>query len=367
MSLPENNSQCVPVLELCQLSKIYQHGSTIAAKEISFKLAPSEVLAILGPSGCGKTTLLRLIAGFERPDQGKIYIQGQQVAGNGVWAPPEKRKIGMVFQDYALFPHLNVLQNISFGLNHLPMHTQLAIAHELLHIVELSGLDKRHPHELSGGQQQRVALARALAPNPSLVLLDEPFCNLDADMRREMRREVHRILKQTQTAGLLVTHDQEEAFDVADRVGVLEKGYLHQLDTPESVYHTPVSRFVADFVGQADFIPGKINGNTIQTPIGLLSGPIYSPKGEAIPENTDIEVMIRPDDINLFIDSNGIGIITHRHFRGSETVYTIEVDNGLIIHSSKSGMPDMVPGNRVSIKTDTTHLIIFPLKARKKE
>ena len=364
MSLPETNLQDTPILELCQISKKYQHGSTIAAKEISFKLAPSEVLAILGPSGCGKTTLLRLIAGFERPDQGKIYIQGEQVAGKGIWVQPEKRKLGMVFQDFALFPHLNVIHNISFGINHLPSHTQHAIAHELLHIVALSGLDKRHPHELSGGQQQRVALARALAPNPSLVLLDEPFCNLDADMRCEMRREVHRILKQTQTAGLLVTHDQEEAFDVADRVGVLEKGYLHQLDTPEAVYHTPVTRFVADFVGQADFIPGELKNNTICTPIGVLSGPIYYPKDETISDNTHVEVMIRPDDINISVDPLGIGTITHRHFRGSETLYTIKLADDIIIHSSKSGMPNMVPGDKVSIKTDTTHLIIFPLKTK---
>lgn len=355
------DEEAKPVLELKNICKHFEKKSILAANNVTLQLAPTEFIAILGPSGCGKTTLLRLIAGFERPDSGEILIQGEPVVGPGVWVPPERRKIGMVFQDYALFPHLNVYQNIIFGLSHKHPHLQRAIANELLHLVELPNIGKRYPHELSGGQQQRVALARALAPTPSLILLDEPFCNLDADMRRDMRREVRRILQQTATAGLLVTHDQEEAFDIADRVGVLETGNLHQLDTPESVYHTPVSRFVADFVGQADFIKGVVDGKALRTPLGLLTGPMRCPKGMQVASESIVEVMIRPDDIILSRDPESNAAIVRRRFLGFETIFAVQLSDGTIVHGSQAGIPTLSVGDHVSIKIDLTHLVIFPL------
>jgi len=232
------------IIELSRVTKNYLQAASPAVHDISFKVEKGEILALLGPSGSGKTTTLRLIAGFEVPDGGKIFLGGREVSGRGNFIPPEERGVGMVFQDYALFTHLNVEGNVLFGLKQLKREERIRKAREVIELVGLTPFIHRYPHELSGGQQQRVALARALAPDPIVMMLDEPFSHLDPDMRAQMRGEVLAILRRTGTTAILVTHDHEEAFAMADRVAVLNGGYLEQCDTPEGVYHTPITPFV---------------------------------------------------------------------------------------------------------------------------
>src|SRR5574341_722286 len=261
------------LLRLQDLTKRFAPDDPPAVDGLSLAVAPGEILALLGPSGCGKTTTLRLIAGFDTPDRGIIEIRGQRMATPGMVVPPEARGVGIVFQDYALFPHLTVSDNVAFGLGRLDRATRARQAAEVLELVGLGGLAGRFPHELSGGQQQRVALARALAPAPALILLDEPFSNLDADLRAVMREEIGKILRLTGTTAVFVTHDQQEAFTLADRVGVLHAGHLEQLDVPYEVYHHPVTRFVAEFVGEADFLRGFVKEEGIVTEIGTVANP----------------------------------------------------------------------------------------------
>ena len=250
-----------------QLSK--QFSATAAAvSDLDLTVRQGEILALLGPSGCGKTTTLRLIAGFETPTTGSIEIGGQMVAGPGGSLPPEKRRVGMVFQNYALFPHLSVADNVSFGLPRGPQR-KIRVA-EMLALVGLTGYESRLPHELSGGQQQRVAIARALAPEPAVLLLDEPFSNLDTGRRLQMREEVREILKRSGTTAIFVTHSQEEALYMGDRVAVMSAGRLIQMDTPEVIYHQPATRFVADFMGETDFLAGRVLPAGIETPLGML-------------------------------------------------------------------------------------------------
>ncbi|MEO0408226.1 MAG: ABC transporter ATP-binding protein, partial [Cyanobacteria bacterium P01_A01_bin.135] len=230
-----------PLLALDAIDHTYTEDQLIL-KSISFGVEQGELLGILGPSGCGKTTLLRLIAGFERPSQGRIQLANRVVCGRRAWIPAEQRQVGMVFQDYALFPHLSVAKNIAFGLRQPAAATRQRVA-EVLNLVDLAGLEDRYPHQLSGGQQQRVALARALAPAPKLILLDEPLSNLDVQVRVQLRYDLRDILKRAHTAGLLVTHDQEEALSICDRIVVMRQGYVEQIDTPEGIYKQPRSRF----------------------------------------------------------------------------------------------------------------------------
>lgn len=311
-----------------------------------------EILSILGPSGCGKTTTLRLIAGFEKPDRGSIAIARKVVANESEWTPPEKRNVGMVFQDYALFPHLTVAQNIAFGLKDSGMDGEKRVR-EVLDMVGLTGLGERYPHELSGGQQQRVALARALAPSPVVILLDEPFSNLDADMRSVVRKEVKRILRNTDSTAIFVTHDQEEAFEIADRVAVLNAGRIEQLDTPERIYHMPTTRFVADFVGQADFIEGTVEENGIETELGFIRCKVpLQPKSR-------VQVMIRPDDISFVESPDGRGRIVDRKFRGSENMYSILLKTGLRIHSTQQSTEIFPIGAGVELKVNLAHIVVF--------
>ncbi|MFQ5781315.1 MAG: ABC transporter ATP-binding protein, partial [Nitrospiria bacterium] len=278
------------IIELVNVTKRFAVAGSPAVTDISFEIEKGEVLALLGPSGSGKTTILRLIAGFEAPDRGRIFLGGRDVSGLDHYVPPEKRGVGMVFQDYALFPHLTVEGNVTFGLGHLSRLDQVKKGRDVLELVGLSSLRDRYPHELSGGQQQRVALARALTPDPIVILLDEPFSNLDPDMRSQMQGEVSMILKRTGSTAILVTHDHEEAFAMANRVALLNEGHLEQHDTPEAVYHTPLTPFVADFVGQADFIPGRVQADSILTEIGIF------PSRSEFPSGMEVMVMIRPDD-----------------------------------------------------------------------
>jgi iron(III) transport system ATP-binding protein len=345
----------VDVLVLDQISKRYRPDQPPAVDRLSAHVAEGEIVALLGPSGCGKTTTLRLIAGLETADAGTITLRGRVVTGPGRVVPPEERGIGIVFQDYALFPHLTVEDNVGFGLPRPARHGRRARTADALALVGLDGLESRYPHELSGGQQQRVALARALAPAPALMLLDEPFSNLDADLRAQMREEVERILRETATTAVFVTHDQEEAFTLADRVGVLRAGHLEQMAPPQQVYHRPATRFVASFVGAADFLPGVVGREGIVTEVGTFANV------DRLPEGQPVEVMIRPDDISFVPEASGAGTITRRYFRGSATVYCVRLPSGLRVHSSQPSASMLPTGTRVALSARVPHVVAFPV------
>ena len=302
---------------------------------LNLKVATGEILAVLGPSGCGKTTMLRLIAGFEQLDGGRITIAGQQVAGPGQQLPPEKRRVGMVFQDYAIFPHLTVQQNIAFGLG----RGQTVRAQEMLDFVGLTGQGDKMPHELSGGQQQRVALARALAPQPAILLLDEPFSNLDAALRLEVRAEVRNLLKKSAMTAIFVTHDQEEALFMGDQVAVMRAGRLEQVGPPEEVYHRPQTRFVAEFVGQTDFLAGRVEGDGVATVLGRLAQRL------AVPAGTQVDIAVRADDIIFQPDDAGSATILARQFIGIAYVYHLRLANGQTLHSWQPHTCKYEPGN----------------------
>ena len=338
----------VDLLLLDRVSKRFSAADPPAVDGLSLRVAEGEILALLGPSGCGKTTTLRLIAGLEDPDAGTITLRGQVVAGPGRAVPPEERGIGIVFQDYALFPHLTVADNVAFG---LPRAARRGRVEPVLDLVGLGGFGPRYPHELSGGQQQRVALARALAPAPALMLLDEPFSNLDADLRAQMRDEVERILRTSGTTAVFVTHDQEEAFTLADRVGVLQAGRIEQLAPPQELYHRPATRFVAAFVGAADFLPGLVTAQGIVTEVGTFANV------DQLPAGGRVDVMIRPDDITFVPQADGTGTITRRYFRGSETVYCIRLPSGDRVHSSQPSASVLPTGMRVRAEAHVLHVV----------
>ncbi len=309
-------------VECLHLTKRF--GPTLALDDASLAVEQGRLTALLGPSGCGKTTLLRLIAGFDQPDDGQILLNGRPVAGTGVAVPPEQRRVGMVFQEYALFQHLNVADNIAFGLqaNRRQKHTRVQ---EMLDLVGLSGYAARMPHELSGGQQQRVALARALAPQPDVLLLDEPFSNLDTALRAQVRSEVRAILRRMGTTCLFVTHDQEEALSLADEVAVMLEGRILQVAPPQTLYHSPVNRAVAAFVGESNFLSGQAQGDVVDSVLGTL------PLQNRLTGPADI--LIRPEALQLSPASNG-GIharVTWREFYGHDQRLGIELDNGLFL------------------------------------
>lgn len=341
------------VVALEHISKVFEDNTQVV-RDLSFEVGEGEIFCLLGPSGCGKTTTLRLVAGFERPDAGRILLQGREVAKNGYCLPPEKRGVGMVFQEYALFPHLTVAQNVAFGLKGFPKAQREAIVATMLNMVGMTELGQRYPHELSGGQQQRVALARALAPCPVVLLLDEPFSNLDADLRAQMRLEVRRILKEAKTTTIMVTHDQDEAFILGDRVAVLNAGHLEQVGTPEELYHQPASLFVADFVGHADLVPGVLRDGRIATEIGHFPTPWKERKAGAV------KVLIRPDDITLFPHGEGEGVVLAREFLGSENIYTVRLASGLEVHSAQPSTVIYGVGQRMRVKADLDHVVAFP-------
>jgi iron(III) transport system ATP-binding protein len=330
-------------------------GQVRALFNLSLRIEAGEFFSILGPSGCGKTTTLRLIAGLERPDQGTIVIGDDVVAGDDLWVSPERRGVGIVFQDYALFPHLTVAQNVAFGLKGWSRQAMRLRVAELLAVVGLDGFAARYPHELSGGQSQRVALARSLAPAPRVMLLDEPFSNLDADLREELRTETRRILKERGTTTILVTHEQEEALALSDRVGVLVQGCLQQVGMPSEVYHRPATRFVADFVGKADFVPGVAEARGVAAAIGTF--PITGSRWEP---GQPVDLMIRPDDVDFVVDPDGAASISSVRFLGASILYELTLADGLKIHSLKSSNRTVPPGTRVHMNIDAAHVIVFP-------
>jgi len=341
-----------PLLHLRHVTCAY-NSQLPAIRDISLSVNQGEILCLLGPSGCGKTTTLRAVAGFEKVMVGEISLNGHLVSSSTLHWPPEKRRVGMVFQDYALFPHLCVVDNIGFGLNQWEDTSRKAQIHMMIELVGLGGLERRYPHELSGGQQQRVALARALAPNPVMLLMDEPFSNLDPDMTVKMRKELYQLLRQTKTTSILVTHDHDEAFAMADHVAVLHEGQLVQCDTPETIYHLPSCPFVAEFVGQADFIPGNIQNGKVETELGAFTN-----QGR-YEGSTNVLVMLRPDDLQITQVGAGNARIESRQFRGSENLYGIRLASGRLVHCSASSTEIYDVDSPVGLAIIATHTVLF--------
>ncbi|PSB05031.1 ABC transporter ATP-binding protein [Merismopedia glauca] len=333
-----------PILELEGVTKSFSAEQVPAVADLSLSVPPGDILGLLGPSGCGKTTLLRLIAGFERPNLGKIQIGGQVVASESKWIPPEQRQLGMVFQDYALFPHLTVLENIGFGLQNIGKVEANQRITEAIALVGLKGLEKRYPYELSGGQQQRVALARALAPRPKLILLDEALSNLDRQVRDRLREEVRHILKSAGISAVFVTHDQQEALAISDLVAVMRQGHLEQWGTPESIYTKPASRFVASFVTQANFLAAKrLSADLWETEIGCFELPQNYVNGDTG------ELMIRQEDLILKADPEGKVRICDRQFLGREYRYCLQTSSGKELHALTDKETDLSIGTPVQL------------------
>ena len=338
-------------------SVVLGYGERTVVNGLSFSLAPGQIGCLLGGSGCGKTTVLRAIAGFEPLQAGRIGINGQWV-GDATWQqPPEARRIGMVFQDYALFPHLSVADNVGFGLRTLSRRQRHERVSEMLALVGLEQADRRYPHELSGGQQQRVALARALAPKPALLLMDEPFSNLDVELRERLSIDVHAILKSTGTTGLLVTHNQQEAFAMADQIGVMRDGQLQQWGTPYALYHEPANRYIATFVGDGVFLPARVRG---QNCIDFELGQLCRIQPVDIAEHGQVDVLIRPDDIQHDDTSPVRARVIDRVFRGAAFLYTLELASGNRVLSLVPSHHDHAIGEMIGIRLEIDHLVAFP-------
>ncbi|WP_217519601.1 ABC transporter ATP-binding protein [Vibrio metschnikovii] len=313
----EKSPHCQYQIQAQQLSKWFTDSDQPAVSDVSFQLQAGEILALLGPSGCGKTTTLRMLAGFEQPNSGQIALHGQEVTQR----PAQERNIGIVFQDYALFPHMTVEQNIMFAMRTTPKNQRAAKAIPWLELMGLSHLCHRYPNELSGGQQQRVALARTLAAEPDLVLLDEPFSNLDAALREATRNEMRQLFKRSGTTVILVTHDQAEALCFADKIGVMQQGKLVQIGTPQQVYQQPINAFVAQFLGHTNLITGQVDGDQVQTRLGNITLPGLS--------EPSVTLSIRPEDIQLSSQLNEQqtqATVISREFRGHDYFYTLQLD-----------------------------------------
>lgn len=343
------------MLSLCNIKVKYEQRAIV--NDLSFYLKKGEIGCLLGPSGCGKTTLLRAIAGFEPVYSGFIELDDRVLSSPQKQLPPEKRNIGMVFQDFALFPHLTVFANIALGIRKQPLKEQQQRVAQLLAHVGLSGYEDRYPHQLSGGQQQRIALARALAPKPRILLMDEPFSSLDAVLRESLASEVRALVKAENVTALLVTHDQHEAFAMADRVGVMRQGQLLQWDTPYNLYHQPVHPFVADFVGAGVLLPCDITAALdLDTPLGLLCK-------QEIPNelcNKKVEMLVRPDDIILDDASPLRAKIIARAFRGAYFLYTAELSNGSQVLCMASSHHQYEIEEEVGLRLHLNHLVFFP-------
>ncbi|RFA24586.1 ABC transporter ATP-binding protein [Alkalilimnicola ehrlichii] len=351
---PSNNDEEI-LLELRRIE--CRHEDNAVVKGLSFRVRRGNLVCLLGPSGCGKTTVLRSIAGFQPLNAGEIVLRGEVVSRPGLTVPPEQRGLGMVFQDYALFPHLTVYDNIGFGLRKLDKAQRRHRADELLEIVDLAGLGARYPHELSGGQQQRVSLARAMAPRPELILLDEPFSSLDVDLRERLGVQMHDILKSQGITAVLVTHDQREAFAMADQIGVMRNGRVAQWDTPYNLYHEPADRFVADFIGQGRFISATLVApDTLKTEVGLIKGD----RAYGWEPGTEVDVLLRPDDVQPDPESELRATVGKKAFNGPQILYTLRLANGTEILGLFPSHMDYPPGTDVGLFIDAQHLIAFP-------
>jgi len=323
-------------------------GDVRAVDDAQLCVERGEFVALLGPSGCGKTTLLRLIAGFETPDAGEIRVADRTVADGRTWVPAERRRVGMVFQDYALFPHLTIAENVGFGLSRKERAARVPF---MLTLVDLCGLGERYPHELSGGQQQRVALARALAPGPELVLLDEPWSNIDPHLRTLLRDEVARILRKVDVTVVLVTHDREEAFSLADRIALMRDGTIVQAGPAEELYLEPATRWAAEFVGAGNFLPGRIEGDLVETLLGRF--PVANLNGART-----VDALIRPEQLELELDPHGPGEVVAREFRGHDVFYRVTVGEATFLSQRPS--TEMVPiGARVSLRPHARRVPVY--------
>jgi iron(III) transport system ATP-binding protein len=349
-----------PVLRLDGVDKDY--GSERVIDGLSLAVADGEILTLLGPSGCGKTTTLRLIAGLERPEGGRVTLNGEAVAGGDSFVAPENRGVGVVFQEFALFPHLTAAENVGFGLDDWDADDREARVAELLDLVGLGAQGDSYPDELSGGQQQRVALARSLAPEPDLLLLDEPFSNLDVDLRVQMREEVRRILKEAGVTAVSVTHDQEEALSISDRVAVMNDGRIEQVGHPETMFQQPESRFVAGFLGHASFLPGYVHGGEVTTGLGPI--PREQIDGLAATyDRTRIDVLVRPDDLRAVPAAEGAvdGRVVARRYLGPTILYEVRLDDDTTVQCMHNHDESIALDAGVRIELDADHdLAWFP-------
>jgi len=342
---------------------VQRYGNHTVVDGVDFRLESGQIACLLGPSGCGKTTLLRCIAGFEEIAGGEIRLHGKVVSSASQRLAPEKRRIGMVFQDYALFPHLTVEENVAFGLGRNPQEDAYLRVRQLLATVGLHGQGNKYPHELSGGQQQRVALARALAPRPELILLDEPFSNLDVGLRERLSVEVREILKREGSTAVMVTHDQHEAFAMADEIGLMYEGRIQQWDVPYNLYHRPANRFVADFIGQGVLVAGTVDqNNSVRMELGTL---ISDTPVECHETCTDcdngcrVDILLRPDDIVHDDGSTVLAEVVHKAFRGADILYTLRLPSGTEVLSLVPSHHNHAIGEKIGIRLDADHVIAF--------
>ncbi len=342
-------------LELNEVRVVY--GDTVAVEGVTLDLPSGEIGCLVGPSGCGKTSLLRAIAGFAPVADGSIAIGERTVTMAGERAlPPEKRSVGMLFQDLALFPHMTLARNIGFGLRGWSRAQSEQRVDELLRLVGLEGLGQRYPHELSGGQQQRAALARAMAPRPRVLLLDEPFSSQDVERRAQLAQEVRHILRREHITALLVTHDQQEAFAIADRIGVMQAGRLHQWAPPYAIYHEPADLVVADFIGEGALLSASVRGDgRLETALGL----IQAPRTDCAYRDA-LYVLVRPEDIIHDETSDCRATVINRTFRGPDFLYTVALDNGERLLCLTSSHDDHPVGRRIGIRPALEHLVTFP-------
>ena len=342
-------------LELKDLCVALEGRSIV--KSISLSLEQGEIGCLLGPSGCGKTTLLRSIAGFEQPESGEVWLESRLVGDAQQMVPVEERKVGMVFQDYALFPHLKVRDNIAFGIQHQSQQQQDERVGEMAELLSIQRLLDEYPHRLSGGQQQRVALARALATRPNILLLDEPFASLDIELREQIAKEMRAVLKQDGVTAILVTHNQLEAFAIADSIGVMRDGHLLQWDNAFTLYHRPRSTYVADFIGDGVFIPGKvINSTNVETELGIINGS----QSHGYKHEDKVSVLIRPDDI-IHDDASAMQAkVRDKAFRGAEFLYTLSLESGTQVLSLVPSHHNHAIDESIGIRLEIDHLVVFP-------
>ncbi|ETI61107.1 ABC transporter ATP-binding protein [Marinomonas profundimaris] len=333
------------------------YDGDVVVKRAAFQLLEGQIGCLLGPSGCGKSTLLRAIAGFETLMAGEIRMDDQVISSPSFSVNPENRSIGMVFQDIALFPHLSIAENIAFGLSDWPKASAEERVAYLLELVGLAGFQSRYPHSLSGGQQQRVALARAIAPKPKLLLMDEPFSGLDAKLREELVPDIREILKHEKMSALLVTHDQMEAFAMADQVSVMDAGVIHQTGTPYQIYHEPETRFVASFIGHGDFLPATVCGaDCVHSDLGTIRGDL----DHGFADNTQVDLLVRPDDILHDDDSEFVGVIVSKWFRGSHFLYRVKLSSGKVVYCFASSHHNHAIGQEIGLTVHLDHLVMFP-------
>ncbi len=324
-------------------------GRTVAVDGLSLEVDAGELLTLVGPSGCGKSTVLRVIAGLLEPDAGAVSIHGRQVAGDGVWVPAEQRHVGIVFQDDALFPHLTVAQNVAFGLGRGASRRRRARIDAVLELVDMGRFADRYPHELSGGEKQRIALARALAPEPEVLLLDEPFSDLDRNLRLQVRAHTIRVLREVGATSIFVTHDQEESLAIGDRVVVMRAGRIEQNAAPAAVFHAPANRFVATFMGDADFLAGRVQHGRVVTEVGECPAPATAAEGD------ELQVMARPHELTMVADPAGDATIESCEFQGAFVVYDVRLGSGQTVRCLRPHTEAHPPGTSVKVRMDHGH------------